>query len=177
VRGWLDTQLHEFPKPVGVRRLGRCDVPDLDLLPARYAGVKSVSFHAGFASHTGHRFVELLARWVRDGRLRSALPFAKPLATFAKWTESFFSDRGAMFVMMQGVDEDGVPLKLTWNLVARDNHGPNIPCGAAIALANKMASGFAPPKGAMACMGLLSVEELLEPLKGLSIREMRPPGY
>ncbi len=177
VCGWLDTQVHEFPKPVGARRLGRCDVPDLDLLPARYPGVKTVSFHAGFASDTGHRLVELLARWVRDGRLRSALPFARPLARIAKWTEPFFSDRGAMFVTLQGVDGDGAPLKLTWNLVARDNHGPNIPCAPAIALANKMAAGFLPPRGAMACMGLLSVDELLAPLKGLSIREMPPPGF
>lgn len=175
VRGWLDTEIHTFPEPVGPRRLGRCDVPDLDLLPARYAGVKSVAFHAGFASELGHRFVELLARRVRDGRLKSALPFARPLARIAKWTESFFSDSGAMFVTMQGIDANGAPLELTWNLVARDNHGPNIPCGPAIALANKMAAGFVPPKGAMPCMGLLSVEEILEPLQGLSIREL-PPG-
>jgi hypothetical protein len=176
-RGWLDTQLHEFPRPVGSRLLGRCDVPDLDLLPARYAGVKTVAFHAGFASETGHRLVELLARWVRDGKLKSALPFARPLAAIAKWTESFFSNRGAMFVTMKGVDADGAPLELTWNLVARDNHGPNIPCGPAIALANKIAAGFVPPRGAMPCMGLLSVEEILEPLKGLSIREMPPVEY
>ncbi len=174
VRGWLDTQLHEFPERVGPRLLGRCDVPDLDLLPARFAGVKTVAFHAGFASEAGHRLVELLARWVRDGKLKSALPFARPLATIAKWTESFFSDRGAMFVTMKGVDTDGAPLELTWNLVARENHGPNIPCGPAIALANKIAAGFVPPRGAMPCMGLLDVEEILEPLKGLSIREMPP---
>ena len=52
VHGWLDTQEHEFSKSVGVRRISRCDVPDLDLLPQRYPGVKTVSFHAGFASST-----------------------------------------------------------------------------------------------------------------------------
>lgn len=174
VHGWLDTRMHVFPKPVDARLLGRCDVPDLDLLPARYAGVKTVSFHAGFASDAGHRFVEWLARLVRDGRLKSAVPFARPLAHVAKWTESFFSDRGAMFITMSGLDTDNAPLTLTWNLIAYDNHGPNIPCGAAIALAGKMAAGFVPPKGAMPCMGLLSVDELLAPLKGLSIRELVP---
>ena len=174
VRGWLDTRVHEFPKPVDARLLGRCDVPDLDLLPARYAGVKTVSFHAGFASDAGHRLVEWLARLVHDGRLKSALPFARPLAYIAKWTESFFSDRGGMFITMQGLEPDGAPLTLTWNLIAYDNHGPNIPCGPAIALANKIAGGFEPPRGAMPCMGLLSVDEVLEPLKGLSIRELVP---
>jgi len=60
--------------------------------------------------------------------------------------------------------------------VARENHGPNIPCAAAIALANKMAAGGKVPAGAMPCMGLLSVEELMTPLKGLSIREYPPLG-
>ena len=95
VHGWLDTQVHEFPKSVGARRLGRCDVPDLDLLPLRYPGVKTVSFHAGFASHTAHKVVELLARWVRDRRLASASPFARPLTTLAQWMQPLFSDRGA----------------------------------------------------------------------------------
>ena len=30
--------------------------------------------------------------------------------------------------------------------------------------------------GAMPCMGLLTVEELMEPLKGMSIREWPPRG-
>jgi Saccharopine dehydrogenase NADP binding domain len=175
VHGWLDPQVHEFPKSVGERRIGRCDVPDLDLLPLRYPGVKTVSFHAGFASHTAHKCVELLARWVRDKRLASALPFARPLTTLGQWMRPLFSDRGAMFITLDGVDTDGDLLSLTWNLVARDNDGPNIPCAAAIALTNKIAAGTELPAGARPCMGLLSVEDLLEPLAGFSIREVVPP--
>ena len=77
VHGWLDTQQHEFSKSVGVRRIGRCDVPDLDLLPQRFPGVKTVSFHAGFASSTAHQVVEQLAMQVKARRLKSALPFAR----------------------------------------------------------------------------------------------------
>jgi len=174
VHGWLDPQVHEFPKAVGARRLGRCDVPDLDLLPQRYPGVKTVSFHAGFASHSAHRVVELLARWVRDKRLSSATPFARPLTTLGHWLRPLFSDRGAMFITLEGQDTDGDPQALTWNLVARDNHGPNVPCAAAIALTNKIAAGTQLAPGARPCMGLLSVEDLLEPLEGLSIREFAP---
>ena len=32
-RGWLDTRVHQFPKPVDARLLGRCDVPDLTCCP------------------------------------------------------------------------------------------------------------------------------------------------
>ena len=80
-----------------------------------------------------------------------------------------FSDRGGMFVKIEGLHHtNGAPLALTWNLVARENHGPHIPCAAAIALANKLASGENLPLGAMPCVGLLTVDELLAPLKGLS---------
>jgi len=176
VYGWLETVAHEFPKQVGVRLLGRCDVPDLELLPKRYPSVHTVSFHAGFASQTAHRCVEWLSRRVRDGKLSSLVPFARPIATLARWLQPVFSDRGAMFVTLQGLDKDGEAHRVTWNLVARDNDGPNIPCAAAIALTGKIASGNVPAAGAAPCLGMLSLEEILEPLKGLSIREFAPEG-
>jgi len=176
VHGWLDTQTHEFSKSVGVRRISRCDVPDLDLLPQRYPGVKTVSFHAGFASGTAHQVVERLAMLVKAKRLKSALPFARPLYRVGRWLQPVFSDRGAMFVKLEGLHDNGARYAHTWNIVARENHGPNIPCAASIALTNKIAAGGKLPAGAMPCMGLLAVEDLMEPLKGLSIREYPPPG-
>lgn len=171
VRGWVDSLRYEFPKPVGARLLSRCDVPDLDLLPQRYAGVRTVSFHAGFASDTGHRAVERLARLVRDGKLESALPFARALYTVGRWVAPLLSSSGAMFVRLEGLDEEGKPQAMTWRLLAHDNHGPTIPCAPSIALANKIAASAQLPAGAMPCLGLLTVEEILEPLQGLSIRE------
>ena len=176
VHGWLDTQQHEFSKSVGVRRIGRCDVPDLDLLPQRFPGVKTVSFHAGFASKTAHQVVEQLATQVKARRLKSAEPFARMLYTLGRWMQPVFSDRGAMFVKLEGLHDNGARYAHAWNIVARENHGPYIPCAASIALANKIAAGEKLPVGAMPCMGLLTVEELMEPLKGLSIREYPPMG-
>lgn len=175
VYGWLDTLSHVFPKPVGARLLGRCDVPDLDLLPRRYPSLQTVSFHAGFASDAGHRLVEWLARRVQAGKMRSALPLARAITTIGKWLQPMLSDRGAMFIRMEGAHvQNGAPHALTWNLVARENHGPNIPCAAAIALTNKIASGAEVPAGAMPCMGLLDVQDMLDTFKGLSIRELPP---
>jgi len=113
---------------------------------------------------------------VKQGRFKSALPFARPLYTVGRWLQPVFSDRGGMFVTLEGLHENGAPLSLTWNLVARENDGPTVPCAATIALANKIAAGSPLPAGAMPCMGLLTVEELMEPLKGFSIREWPPRG-
>lgn len=172
--GWLDRIEHEFPKPLGIRPMGRCDVPDLDLLPKRHPSLKTASFHAGFASNTAHGILEKIAVRVRDGKMKSALPLTKLLYTIARWIQPVVSDRGGMFVTLEGLDPDGDALSITWHLIARENHGPNIPCAAAIALINKIAAGQVAPPGAYPCMGLLNVEEMLETLKGLSIRELAP---
>jgi hypothetical protein len=58
--------------------------------------------------------------------------------------------------------------------MAAHNDGPHIPCGASIALAQKLASGQSLPHGAMPCMGLVTVDEYLAPLKGLEIWEVAP---
>jgi hypothetical protein len=65
-------------------------------------------------------------------------------------------------------------LTLTWHVVAAQNHGPHIPCGASIALARKLAHGAALPHGAMPCIGLVTVEEYLAALKGFDVRELPP---
>jgi hypothetical protein len=172
--GWLDRRTFSFPKPVGPRLLGRCDVPDLAIMPQRYPAVRTVSFHAGFVSETCHKGLEWLAGQVRVGRLRSALPFAGPLYWMARRLEPLLPDRGGMFVRMHGPDDDGRARTLTWMLLAYDNHGPHIPCGPAIALARKLARGEAIEPGARPCVGILTVKEILDTLEGLSVRELAP---
>ena len=97
--GWLGSQRHRFPEPLGPRWLGECDVPDLEVLPPHYPSVRSVSFHAGFASDTGHFVVTALARLVRAGLLRSAAPFASPLQRLSRVLQPTISDRGGMLMM------------------------------------------------------------------------------
>jgi saccharopine dehydrogenase-like NADP-dependent oxidoreductase len=172
--GWLDLHRHRFPRPLGLRLMGSCDVPDLAVFPQRYAAVRTVTFHAGFASHLGHLVVWSLASLVRARLLPSAASFAVPLNRMSRILEPIVSHRGGMFVTLEGVDRDGAPLSLKWSLLAAQNHGPQIPCGAAIALVQKLASGERLPVGARPCVGLLSVEEYLAPLRDLDIREVPP---
>jgi saccharopine dehydrogenase-like NADP-dependent oxidoreductase len=169
--GCLDLRRHQFPPPLGRRWLGSCDVADLELFPRRYPGVRTVSFQAGVATDPGQLLVWGLAQLVRAGMLRSLTPLARPLHRLSRWLQPLVSAQGGMFVSLQGQGQDRAPLSLTWNLLARQNHGAHIPCGAAIALASKLAAGAALPAGAMPCTGLLTVEEYLEPLRGLDIRE------
>jgi saccharopine dehydrogenase-like NADP-dependent oxidoreductase len=170
--GWLGLRRHHFPAPVGSRWISRCDIPDLQLFPKRYSTVKTVSFHAGFASDPGHLVVWSLAGLVRAGMLASMASFARPLNRISRWMEPLVSDKGGMFVKLKGIGLDNRPRRVTWNLVARQNHGPQIPCGAAIALAQKLAGGALLLAGAMPCMGLLTVEEYLAPLRTLDIQEI-----
>jgi saccharopine dehydrogenase-like NADP-dependent oxidoreductase len=170
--GWMDLRRHQFPEPLGKRWLGSCDVPDLELFPLRYPTVKTVTFQAGFASDLGHLVVWSLAGLVKAGILSDMRGFASPLNRLSRWMEPMVSDKGGMFVALAGEGIDKRPLSLKWNLFAQRNHGPHIPCGAAIALARKIASGVSLPRGAMPCMGLLTVEEFLEPLRDLDISEI-----
>jgi len=172
--GWMDLKRHRFPAPLGARWLGSCDVPDLELFPQRYAPVSTVTFHAGFASDVGHLVVWTLAGAVRAGVLRSGAPFASPLNWLSRLLEPVVSDKGGMFVTLEGIGQDGAALALTWNLLAARNQGPQIPCAAATALVRKLASGQRLAVGAMPCVGLLSVEEYLEPLRDLDVREVAP---
>lgn len=170
--GWLDLRRHLFPPPLGARWVSSCDIPDLTLFPKRYPTARTVSFHAGFASGLGHLVVCGLAGLVRARLLKSLTPFAVPLSRMSNWIEPLLSDEGGMFVALTGEGRESNRLYVSWNLLARQNHGPYIPCGAAIALARKLANGASVPKGAMPCVGLLTVKEFLAPLRNLDIREV-----
>jgi saccharopine dehydrogenase-like NADP-dependent oxidoreductase len=174
VYGWLNLQAYPFPKPIGTRLLGNCDVPDLVLFPHRYPDVHTVTFQAGFASNLGHRIVWCISHLIRLKWIRSMQPLAAALHTLSLWICPLVSDKGAMFVSLKGVGHDGQPLNLTWHLIAAQNHGPYIPCGASIALAHKLSNGETLPHGAMPCMGLITVEEYLTALHNFNVVELKP---
>jgi hypothetical protein len=166
--GWQRMRRHEFTHPPMRRWLADCDVPDLELLPARHPGVSDVRFVAGVELLVAQAGLWLLSWAVRSGMVRDASRHSVPLARAAHLLERFGTGRSAMFVRVAGIGSDGLPRERTWELRARNNEGIRVPCMAAVALARKLTRGVL-PLGATPCVGLISLEEYLLELRGCTI--------
>jgi len=170
VYGWQDFTRHDYPQPVGPRWLGNCDVPDLELFPQRYAPVRTVVFRAGVAMTVG-MFSTWSASWlVRAGLMKSLLPHVPLLRRAALAIERFGSKSSGMHVTVRGLGHESRPIARTWWLLASNNHGPQVPCFPAIALARKLLRGEVRTRGAMPCVGLLTVDEILAVGRGLDLK-------
>jgi saccharopine dehydrogenase-like NADP-dependent oxidoreductase len=170
VYGWQDLTRRRYPRPVGGRWIGNCDVPDLELFPQRYAPVRTVVFRAGVGMTIG-MFATWGASWlVRAGLLSSLVPHVPRLHQTALAIERFGSKASAMYVTLRGLDAKSQSISRSWWLLADDDHGPQIPCFPAIALAQKLLRGEVRARGALPCMGLLAVDEILAVGRGLDLR-------
>lgn len=156
--GWQDLRRVRIAG-VGTRWAAACDVPDLELLPAYYAGVRTVEFHAALELGVQH-----FALWSVAGLRRAGLPlpigrWAAPLDKVASWLDPFGSERGGMLVSITGTNAQGARKRIEWRLVANDAYGPEIPCMPAILLARKIARNEITRRGAFPCMGFLQLAE------------------
>lgn len=172
VYGWQDLRLHEFPAPIGRRWLANCDIPDLDLFPRYYPEVNTVVFRAGLELSFLHLGLWALSWFTRWRAIGNWVRYADAITTMSRWFEFLGTDVGGMYVTMRGKREDGSPLVITWNLVARDGHGPEIPSIASVVLAKKIVSGTLGITGATPCMGLFDLKEFMAELKSWHIYDM-----
>jgi hypothetical protein len=155
--GWQELQRVRLS--FGTRYAAACDVPDLQLLPARYLGVQTVSFRAALEISLQHYALWMIAASRRAGLAFSVARWGGLLNRVGTWLNWFGSDTGGMRVRAVGVDAAGRRRCLTWELVSEGNHGPEIPCMAAIVLANKLHRGDSFVPGAHVCMGMLELAE------------------
>ena len=155
--GWQELIRVRFP--FGTRWAAACDVPDLELFPAHYAGVKTVTFRAALEVPLQHFVLWALAGLRRAGVPLPLRDWADGLNRLSSWLDRFGSDCGGMQVDVIGVSPQGERQRQTWQLTAEDNHGPEIPCMAAVLLASKLARGEFIPIGAHSCMDLLTLTE------------------
>lgn len=155
--GWADPQRVHFArlKP----RLGAlCDIPDLELFPARYPGVQDVMFRAALEVGMTQSMFALIADLRRRGWIARPQALASWLHRAGRLVDWLGTPAGGMVVRVRsGAGAAGKTL--AWHITAPHHHGPEIPCMAAIVLARKLARGDRLPTGAMPCMGLLTLEE------------------
>lgn len=172
--GWQDLHRRTISLPdgttLGQRWFGLCDVPDLALFPQRYAVRQRVGFHAGLELPLLHVVLWLLSWPVRWRWLRSLAPHAGILHWLADRVRRLGSDRGGMLVDVAGRDDDGRALTRRWRLLAEAGDGPWIPALASVALVRKLSRGALAVCGAMPCVGLLTMTEILAEADGLAIR-------
>ena len=144
---------------LGTRWAAACNIPDLELLPARYSGVKTVEFHAALEIAVQHFGLWLVAALRRVGFPLPIERWAVPLNRLASLLDVFGSERGGMLVSLAGERTDGSRARMEWHLTADANHGPEIPCMAAILLTRKLARGELSARGAFPCMGFLTLSD------------------
>lgn len=172
--GWQGLTRRRYLAPVNSRWLANCDVPDLDLFPERYRPVRTVQFRAGVGP-AGSMFGLWLASWlVRIGAMRTLATYVPVLHRAAVMYAKLGSKCSAMHVTVRGLDSHGAPAVHTWSLTAEHDHGPFIPTFPAIALARKIVRNEISARGAMPCMGLLTVDEILQVGRHLSLSVSLP---
>lgn len=171
VHGWQSLKRMALPG-VGTRWFGRCDVPDLAILPIRYPHLQHCEFRAGLELRRLH-FGLWLASWLVRARLIPNLSrVAKPLLRMSEMCIGSGSDVGVMVVDMVGLGHEGQPLQWRWQVVAKDGSGPQIPATAAVVLARKLARNALPGNGARPCLDLFTLEDFMRELEGFPIQAL-----
>ena len=169
VYGFQRLHRYRYADPaVGGRWMGACDVPDYSLFPAAY-GVPTVRFSAGIDNAALHLLLYAASWLVRWGLLSPALLQRRVpvLLALRSLLRPFGSDAAGMHFRLTGTPRgESAPRTLAWHLTALDGHGPTVACVPAVVLARRLAQGSARVRrGAMPCLGLVSLEEYLHELQ------------
>lgn len=159
--GWAD------PRRISFRRLrprlgALCDIPDLELFPARYAGVQMVTFAAALEVRLAQYGLAWLARLTQIGLITQPQRLAGLFNKLASSLDFLGSSLGGMVVNVSGLDPAGQPAKRAWHIAADDDHGPEIPCMAAILLARRIMDGSLSARGAHVAMGWLALQDFAD---------------
>ena len=158
VFGWQQLRRYNFGPPLGKRWFANCQIPDLDLLPARYPSLRTVWFQAGLEIPFLHCGLWLLSFLPRIGLIENLTRAASWMTRIGNYFLQWGSDNGGMFIQMRGIDHHNESKVINWQLVAEQGTGPNVPTMAAEILIDKIASGYVDP-GAGPCLGLFSLGE------------------
>ena len=166
--GWQDLYRQEYPE-IGKRWMANCDAPDLDIFSKLY-NIKSVQFSAGMESSALHLLIWLLSSLKMLGLPIKLENHAELLLNLSHNFDVFGTKNGGMHVLLKGKDKQGAAHERKWFIVAKQGHGPQIPCVPAIILAKRLFNNELTETGAKPCIGMLNLPEYLAELKGLDIQ-------
>lgn len=172
VFGWSETRRVNLAlpldAPVSERLASLVHTPDDAIFPDRY-GAQTVTLRAGLEIKWFHRTLEFLALLVRWKLFRSIAP----LTTTARWVASFFenigSDIGGMQVKVVGKTDKNTFVCRTWDLVASDGDGPEIPTLPVSVILDKLYNGSI-SAGARPSPGEITLADLEPQFNALNIQ-------
>lgn len=160
---WGSLRLLAVPG-LGRRWMAACDLPEPTLFRQHF-GVKDTYAGAGLELSLLHLGLWLLAWPVRLGFVKTLAPVATPLAWMADRLRAFGTDRGGLRIDLAGGSE-----RRSWSLIAEGGDGPFVPAMPAAALVRKLARDEVSERGAMPCVGLLSVAEITGEARQANLR-------
>lgn len=164
---WQDRLGWAAPTPVQFQRLrprlaAVCDIPDLELLPAHYRVTQRVRFRAALEVGLAQRAFAAIAALRAWGLLQRPERLAGLMHRTGGVFDFLGTPLGGMVVRVAGADAEGAAQRRAWHIAADNDHGPEIPCMAAILLARQLAHGQAAPPvlplGAHTSTSLLPLE-------------------
>ena len=168
VFGWQGLHAVRYPE-LGLRLFGYCDIPDLELFPERYPELRNIEFAAGHEVKLLHIGTWLMSWAVRLRLVKSLSPYAERLLKLSFLFDPLGSDKSGFHMFLNGIGVDGEPEPIRIFMVARQVHGPNIPCVPAILLARRIAAGEQIVPGARPCLDLVTLDEIMAAIVHLDI--------
>ncbi len=160
---------HDFPEPVNRRYVVDCDIPDHELFPACYPGLKQMDFGSCIDVPGLPRMLSLMSGCVRRGWIEDWNFLASIIQPCLKAVKFLGSSHSGFFMRLEGQDQRRKPKKMLFEILARDGSGLEIPVTPVILLVKKMLRGEAPPAGAYPRMGLFSLAEFQQELSSYPI--------
>ena len=178
--GWGDLSRHRYPSPVGNRWLSNIDTPERALWPVRYPSLQRLIVRAGLELSVLHLGLSALSRGVRAGLVEELASRSETALRIANWLRGCGSDSGAMHVRVVARNSDGQRHEFLATLVAENGDGPQIPATPAALIVKKLLGlpGYdrLEERGAHACLGFVTLDELLQELSPFNVRIIREPG-
>jgi hypothetical protein len=143
-----------------------CEVPELELFPSEF-GAHTVRFFAGLELNFLNYLLSACAypcRWFSLDLSRRARFFLN----VSLMLYPFGTTHGALAISLRGRDQKGNSIERRIALVT-DYDGPATPSSATIVMTRKLLASGPPRVGAFPCIGLLTLDELLNHLRPLGI--------